>query len=75
LKADDDDDVGWMDVWEFNPEVVIALAKASASWGGIILAEGFHDWGLVGRAPFELYPGICLTTEEKHGQPQSGSER
>jgi hypothetical protein len=22
-----------------------------------------------GRAPFELYPGICLTTEEKHGKP------
>jgi hypothetical protein len=20
----------------------------------------------------ELYPGICLTTEEKHGKPQSG---
>jgi hypothetical protein len=26
--------------------------------------------GKAGRAPFELYPGICLTTEEKHGKPQ-----
>jgi hypothetical protein len=26
----------------------------------------------VGRAPFELYLGVCLTTEEKHGKPQSG---
>jgi hypothetical protein len=25
-----------------------------------------------GHAPFELYPGICLITEEKQGKPQSG---
>jgi hypothetical protein len=36
--------------------------------GGITLAEGLHDWGR--RVPFELYPGICLKTEEKHGKPQ-----
>jgi hypothetical protein len=28
--------------------------------------------GVGGRAPFQLYPGICLTTEQKHGNPQSG---
>jgi hypothetical protein len=28
--------------------------------------------GAAGRATFQLYPAICLTTEEKHGKPQSG---
>jgi hypothetical protein len=46
---------------------------------GVDLAEGLCDWGReslrlkasvigeAGRAPFELYPGICLTTEDKQG--------
>jgi hypothetical protein len=37
--------------------------------GGIILAEGLHDWGRRAVPLFQLYPGICLTTEEKHGKP------
>jgi hypothetical protein len=53
-----------------NPEELGMLwLKASATWG-IILAEGLHDWG---HAPFELYPGICLTAEEKHGKLSQGS--
>jgi hypothetical protein len=52
---------------------------------GVALAEGICDLGgrresfrlkasMIGeavRAPFEFYPGICLTSEEKHGKPQS----
>jgi hypothetical protein len=67
---------GWMDVWELNPEGLesLRLKAFGTFWGGGggILAEGLPDCGLVGHAPFELYPGICLTTEEKHGKPPSG---
>jgi hypothetical protein len=34
----------WVDVWDFNPDVLGSLLlKASATWGAIILAEGRHD--------------------------------
>jgi hypothetical protein len=46
--------------------------KASATWGGIILAEGLHDQGMWAVPLFRVHPGICLTTKEKHGKPQSG---
>jgi hypothetical protein len=56
---------------------------------GVVLAEGLCDLGGGGgslrlkatvmgwRAVplFSLYPGIRLTTEEKHGKPQSGQPR
>jgi hypothetical protein len=45
------------------------LGVEPRSVGGA-LAEGLRDWG-GGRAPFELYPGMCPTTEEKDGKPQS----
>jgi hypothetical protein len=35
------------------------------------LPEGLRD-GEAGSAPFRLSLGIRLTTEEKHGKPQSG---
>jgi hypothetical protein len=52
---------------------------------GVALAEGLYDLEgggeslqlktsmirEAGHAPFELYPGICLTTEEKHRKPRS----
>jgi hypothetical protein len=49
----------------------------------VVLAEGVCDLGgslrlkasVMGRRavpPFSLCPGIRLTTEEKHGKPQSG---
>jgi hypothetical protein len=43
-------------------------------WGGgsLLGVEGLYDWGQVGLASFQLYSGICLTTEEKHEHPQSG---
>jgi hypothetical protein len=35
-----------MDVWELNPEGLGSLwLRTSATWGGIILAYGLHDWG------------------------------
>jgi hypothetical protein len=49
---------------------------------GIALADGLCDLRLKslqlkasiivedGLCPFELYPGICLATEEKHGKHQ-----
>jgi hypothetical protein len=49
----------------------IAVPEGFCDLGGVILAEGLYDWGRA-MPPFQLYPGICLTTEEKHGKPQSG---
>jgi hypothetical protein len=52
--------------------VGVALSEGLCDWGwGIISAEGLRD-GEAGRAPFQLCPGIRLTTEEKQGKPQSG---
>jgi hypothetical protein len=40
---------GWMTVWELNPEVLRSLRlMASATWGGITLAEDLH----IGPCPF-----------------------
>jgi hypothetical protein len=49
----------------------IALAEGLCDFGGITSAEGLRD-GEAGHAPFQLCPGIRLTTEEKHEKPQSG---
>jgi hypothetical protein len=35
-------------------------------------AEDLYDWGRRVVPLSKLYPGICITTEEKHGKPQSG---
>jgi hypothetical protein len=62
---------GWVDVRDLKSELGSLWLKASATlMGGITSGEGFHDWVWAGRAPFYLYSGICLTTEEKHGKPQ-----
>jgi hypothetical protein len=53
-------DFGWMVFLGVEPKSV-----------GVALAEGLRD-GEAGRAPFQLCPGIRLTTQEKHGKPQSG---
>jgi hypothetical protein len=36
------------------------------------LAEGLYDWERRAVPLSKLYPGICLTTEEKHGKQKSG---
>jgi hypothetical protein len=63
--------VGWFS-WELNPEVVGSFwLKASASWVGSLRLKA----SVMGRRAvplFSLCPGISLTTEEKHGKPQSG---
>jgi hypothetical protein len=47
-----------MNVWELISEGMGSpWLMTSATWG----EDNF------GRDPFELHPGICLTTEEKHG--------
>jgi hypothetical protein len=65
----------WLDVFSggLNPEVLGSFwLKASEIWGGrTTSAEGPRD-GEAGHARLQLYPGICLTTEEEHGKPQSG---
>jgi hypothetical protein len=66
-------DIGWMALSGLNPELLGSLwLMASATWGEITSAEGLHDWGRQAVPLFELYPDICLTTEENHGKPQSG---
>jgi hypothetical protein len=66
-------DFGWIGLWKLNPEVLGSLwLTASSTWGKITSAEGLHDCGRRAVPPFELYLGISLTTEEKHGNPRSG---
>jgi hypothetical protein len=61
---------GWMVFLGVEPRSVgVVLAEGLCDFGGITSAEGLRD-GEAGRAPFQLYPGIHLTTEEKHGKPQ-----
>jgi hypothetical protein len=62
---------GWMDVWDLNPQVLGSLwLMASATWGGGGKHRGLRPLSLrkVGRAPSELYPGNCLTTEKNLSQ-------
>jgi hypothetical protein len=51
----------------------VGVAFAEGLWDlvGITSAEGLRD-GEADSAPFQLCPGIRLTTEEKHGKTQSG---
>jgi hypothetical protein len=66
-------DFGWMVFLGAEPRSVgVALAEGlcDLGGGGITSAERLRD-GEAGRATFQLCPGICLTTEEKHGKPQS----
>ena len=60
---------GWLAVWVPNPdwlrrknEFVRRLGEAAAPGEGV---------GAVPRLNI-VYPGICLTTEENYGKPQSG---
>jgi hypothetical protein len=64
---------GWMDVWELNQKRCDRFGSKPmrlAGGGGVILAEGFHDWG---RRPFPFsvipwqFPYICW---KKHGTCQ-----
>jgi hypothetical protein len=62
-----------MTFWELNTEVLESLwLKTSAIWEGESLRLKASMTGEAGCAPFELYHGICLITEEKHRKPQSG---
>jgi hypothetical protein len=63
---------GWL-FWELNPVLLGSLwLKAFAIWGVESLQLKASVVGEAGRAPFESYPGIWLTTAQKHGKPQSG---
>jgi hypothetical protein len=55
--------------------VGIALAEGLYDLGGHHSAQGFHDWGSAGLVSFQLYPGICLITEEKQEKSQTGLPR
>jgi hypothetical protein len=65
-------DFGWMAFWEKIQKCWDRFGWWPLRFGG----GGDHfDWrppwlGKAGSAPFELYPGICPTTEGKHGKPQ-----
>jgi hypothetical protein len=66
-------DFGWMAFWELDLEELRSLwLMACTARGGITLDEVLHDWGMQTMPLLELYPGICLATEENHGKPQSG---
>jgi hypothetical protein len=68
-------DFGWTAFPGVEPSCVgVALAEdlCDLGEGGKSLRLKASVIGEAGRAPFELYPGICLATEEKHEKPQSG---
>jgi hypothetical protein len=61
---------GWMDVWGLNREGLGSLwLIASATLGESFWLKASMI-GVGGYARFELYPGICLTTEENHEKTQ-----
>jgi hypothetical protein len=68
-------DFGLMALWELNTELLGSLwlmASATSTLGGGDHIGWRSSWlGKEGRAPFELYPGICQRTQEEHGKPQS----
>jgi hypothetical protein len=43
----------------------VALPEGFCNLGAVILAEGLCDWGRQVLPLFQLYPGICITTEKK----------
>jgi hypothetical protein len=66
------EDFGCMIFLGVEPRNVgVASAEGLCDLEAITWAEGLRD-GETGSAPFQLCPGIRLTTEEKHGRPQSG---
>jgi hypothetical protein len=54
-------------------QAMCPLRKERLLDGCLGVEPDLHDWGRRAVPVFQLYPGICLTTEEKHGTPQSGS--
>jgi hypothetical protein len=66
---------GCMDAWVLNPEGWdrFGWRLMPVGSGGIMLAEGLHDWRTRAVPLFKLYLGICLTTEEEHGNLSQGS--
>jgi hypothetical protein len=63
------EDFGWMVFPDVEPlGVGVALADGLCDLGGRgSLRLKASMIGETGRAPFQLCPGICLTTAEKHG--------
>jgi hypothetical protein len=63
-------------VWELNPEGMgLILLKISAT-GGNNFGWGPPWLGEAGPCPhFQLYPDICLTTEEKNGKSVGAENR
>jgi hypothetical protein len=62
---------GWMDFLGIEHRSIgVVLAEGPCDLRLITSAEGLRD-GEADSAPFELYPGICLATEEKHGRRQT----
>jgi hypothetical protein len=67
-------DFGWMvsGSWTQKCWVFFGWRSLQFSGGGVLQLKD----SIIGKgspARFELYPGICFTTEEKYGKPQSAS--
>jgi hypothetical protein len=61
---------GWLAVWVLSPDWLIRKLACDFFRR---LGEAAAPGGSEGRAlTLHLYPGICLSTEENHGKPQSG---
>jgi hypothetical protein len=67
-----ENDFGWIDFWELNPEVLGSLwLIAFATWGGDHFGFGPSRLEKADLAPLELNPGISLTAEGKLIKPLS----
>jgi len=63
----------WFAVWFLSPDWPIRKLQACDFFQALRWSR--RAWGRGVRAVPRLcnvYPGICLTTEENHGKPQSG---
>jgi hypothetical protein len=63
---------GFLGAERTNAGIALVYGLCDLERSGDHFGWGSSWLGKAGRATFELYPGICLTTEEKHGKPQSG---
>jgi hypothetical protein len=67
------DNFGWLAVRFLSPDWLSRELKVSDFFRRLDEAQRLGGGGAVRAVPrlCILYPGICLTTEETHGKPQS----
>jgi hypothetical protein len=66
---------GWLDVWELNSERWDRYGWGPERlWGGIIWAEGLHDWGMQAVPLFSYTLAFALQLRKSTGNLSQGSK-